>query len=502
MLADGVPLYALPTEGGTPVRLDEAVLFHSDFVAPQPAGGGQVAIIAGAYRAAWTRKTLRIVLPTSGEGEILTPADQAASSPAWSPDGQRIAYVAMSDQGDLVGGEPARQGLMQRRLWVASVEGEPQAQQLTSDPAYRDEYPLWSANGSHILFARLNAENQASLWLIPVKGGEPLQVVKELTPTPEWFGYYGHIDWDGLFDWWTGPPQTEVSALTVEEYPIVVQEMDTPSHFEYFRRIPSEVLERRRAWREPSAEKLVESCNTVLIPFGYRLVLKRKPGWDRPFYDLYQEESLLKSDLDAIWPVSVNDTGDDFALLVEELNGPTFLVRREAIEKWDQDRHCYMPPIFVGDDLVAVEVDEQHERYVVRREGKMAYNFTALVAPGPRADNPVKGLWSWDGHWVLEVDGQVIMGGQNLNQDLGYAEIFGWRLLKGQPFYFFRKDNHIGISYAGQALSYQYDEVIHYRCCEPAAFNVFGNETMVWFHALRDGMWYYVEMGIYGEDQG
>ena len=37
-------------------------------------------------------------------------------------------------------------------------------------------------------------------------------------------------------------------------------------------------------------------------------------------------------------------------------------------------------------------------------------------------------------------------------------------------------------------------------CCEPAAFNVAGNETMVWFHALRDGVWYYVEMGVYRQD--
>lgn len=297
-------------------------------------------------------------------------------------------------------------------------------------------------------------------------------------------------------------PMLVTPDLTIEEYPIVAQGVDTPSHFEYFQRIPSDVLDRRRPWREPSAEGSLESYNAALATFGYRLVLKRKPGWDYPFYDLYEGESLVKSDLDAIWPVSVNSAGDDFALLVEKLNGPTYLVRRETIEQWDQGRHCYIPPVFVGDDLVAVEVGEQHERYVVRREGKTVYDFTALVAPGPRADNPVRGLWSWAGHWVLEVEGQVIMDGRSLNQELGYDEIFGWRLLKGQPFYFFRKNNRIGVSYAGQELPCQYDEVIHYRCCEPAAFNVFGNEMMVWFHALRDGMWYYVEMGIYKEDQG
>jgi hypothetical protein len=28
-------------------------------------------------------------------------------------------------------------------------------------------------------------------------------------------------------------------------------------------------------------------------------------------------------------------------------------------------------------------------------------------------------------------------------------------------------------------------------------FNVGANDDMVWFHALRGGMWYYVEMGVY-----
>lgn len=283
-------------------------------------------------------------------------------------------------------------------------------------------------------------------------------------------------------------------GLTVEEYPIVAKGVDTPSHFEYMQRISPTILDRRRAWREPSAEKFVEPYNAVLAAFGYQLVPKEKADCAFPFYDLYKGDTLFLSELWEVWPVSMNGTGDDFAMIVEEFNGPTTLVRRDAVKRWDQSRHAFLPPVFAGDDLVAIETDEQHQQFAVRRGNRTVYSFTIS---GPRVDNPVKGLWSWMGHWVLEVDGQVLVDGQSLNQELGYDKIFGWRLLSGQPFYLFRKDNHIGVSYAGQVLPYWYDEVIHYRCCEPAAFNVAGNEAMVWFHALRDGMWYYVEMGVY-----
>ncbi len=282
--------------------------------------------------------------------------------------------------------------------------------------------------------------------------------------------------------------------LTVEEYPIVAQDMDSPGHFEYFQRIPAEILEKRQTWRNPTPEGRVAEINQALASFGYRLAPKEKPSWPHPLYDLYRGNKLVYSDLMTVWPVAVTSAGDDFALLAEELNAPTILVRREAVEWWDAAGHAFIPPVFVGDGLVAVETDEQHQQFAVRRGNETLYTFTV---PGPRVDNPVKGLWSWMGHWVLEVDGQVLVDGKSLNEELGYDEIFGWQFLGGRPFYFFKKDNHVGVSYGGQVLPYQYDEVVHYRCCEPAAFNVAGNETMVWFHALRKGMWYYVEMGVY-----
>ncbi len=215
MLADGVALYSLPAGGGEPTKLVDTVLVHDDFLAPAPQGD-RLAVTAGGYRATWTNKRVAVVEVDGGEPTWLTDESVAAFSPAWSPEGVYLAYAAMPDKGDLVGGDDARLEMMERHIWVVNVQGEPQPQQLTDDPIYRDERPLWSVDGSHILFARMDAEGGASLWLIPAAGGEPRRVVDELAPLPGpasgWFGYYGHVEWDQLFDWWQGPTTRELSS--------------------------------------------------------------------------------------------------------------------------------------------------------------------------------------------------------------------------------------------------------------------------------------------------
>ena len=208
LLSDGPPLYSLPASGGEPIELVDSVLVHDDFVASAPQGDW-LAVTAGYYRTTWTNKRVAMIKVDSGELTWHTDESVAAFSPAWSPDAVYLAYVAMPDRGDLAGEEETRLGMMERHIWVVNAQGKPQPQQLTDDPAYRDERPLWSADGSHLLFVRMEAEGPASLWLIPAGGGDPHRMVDELAPWPSralwgWFGYYGHIDWDELFDWWPG----------------------------------------------------------------------------------------------------------------------------------------------------------------------------------------------------------------------------------------------------------------------------------------------------------
>ncbi len=131
------------------------------------------------------------------------------------------------------------------------------------------------------------------------------------------------------------------------------------------------------------------------------------------------------------------------------------------------------------------------------RAGQVVYT---VIPDGPFVEPPTKGLWSWDGHWVLELENDIIIDGQSLSAQAGYEAAFGWQLIGGQPFYFFQQGGQIAMSYACTTIEpYRFSEVIHNQCCEGSMFNLSGNAFMVWFYAQKDGMWDYVEAGLYAK---
>jgi len=140
-------------------------------------------------------------LKRPSEQLLIDLAYQSSIYPAWAPDSERIAYSATS-----VGAEKSsaaqnqRDVCVQRRIWVVEVVSK-RLHQLTNDERFCDELPLWSVDGKHILFVRLDKEN-ASLWLMRSNGDGLCQIVPELTPKPEPAGEYGYIDWPAWWDWW------------------------------------------------------------------------------------------------------------------------------------------------------------------------------------------------------------------------------------------------------------------------------------------------------------
>ena len=202
LAADGLPLARISAEGGEPERLVDSVLLYDDFVRPDSSGSGRIAVVVGGKREATEDKVLNII--EDGKSSAVSPDGYAASSPVWSPDGRYLAYVAMPAESDIVGEEALHRSLMGRKLWLYDLQTG-QSSQITQAPAYRDEYPLWSADGETLVFVRMDENDRVSLWSLNVHIGDPHMLLDGLsTGSQGWFGYYGHIPWYEMIDWWRG----------------------------------------------------------------------------------------------------------------------------------------------------------------------------------------------------------------------------------------------------------------------------------------------------------
>jgi len=197
---DGLPLYSVPASGGEPRELTFSLL--AGVWEPAPSGGATIVMTEGASGFTFTYQRVALADVATGQVTYLTGEDTASQQPDWSPDGRQIAFASQPDKG-MVGGDgnELTKLCVDRRIWVMNADGDDK-RQLTDDPQYRDERPLWSKDGSHILFVRPDGEMRASLWLVPAAGGEPQQVVTLQDVEPDGGRSIG---WDSIFDWWRGP---------------------------------------------------------------------------------------------------------------------------------------------------------------------------------------------------------------------------------------------------------------------------------------------------------
>jgi dipeptidyl aminopeptidase/acylaminoacyl peptidase len=114
----------------------------------------------------------------SRKAEILTPGSFEERSPAWSPDGSRIAFIRTHGEGD-VDKHPSYD------LFVIESKPGAQARQLTKTPAEELGRPAWSPDGRFIAYLlgdelKNYAYDQAQLMVIPSGGGEPTPLTRAL----------------------------------------------------------------------------------------------------------------------------------------------------------------------------------------------------------------------------------------------------------------------------------------------------------------------------------
>jgi hypothetical protein len=303
-----------------------------------------------------------------------------------------------------------------------------------------------------------------------------------------------------------GAADTGAEHLAIRESPVVAAEVMGPGCFEYEDQLGDELLARIEALRTRAAERSLAQANDALAPFGYRLESRVDDEGQRTLYDVYRQgdSELLLAGLVSIWRVSVNASGTEFVLVAENAPGarpPYVLVRNGQFEPWDPGPSGLLPPAYVGDTLARVTTTGFPTiTYQVELDSPAVDGGTAVVYTGTAvavgAYMPLRSFTTWDGHWALEVDDHLIIDGQDIGQVLGYDAAFGFTRIREQSFYFFEQAGQVQILYGAQVLPNAYETVFHNQCCEASIHNVEAGPDAVWFHALRGGTWYFVEVSL------
>ncbi len=282
--------------------------------------------------------------------------------------------------------------------------------------------------------------------------------------------------------------------LTIEETLVVAASEETPDHIEFISLIPQAAWDAHATYKYQPPDALVEDQNAMLEPFGYRL--QQNPSMSSYSFQLFKGDELIQDNIAFVHPVTLKGDGSDFCLPLDLSIGrynQVYFNGRSATWGTREGNHSCRPPVYAGDVLVTA--CEDGETVSVFEGDEVAFTTPAVMM----VEDPLKGLYSWQGQWILEVKSQVFVSGKNLNEELGYAEIFNWNFIAGQPFFFFTKEEGgtVGVSYGLQELPQTYEQVPHYQCCEPAGFNPAFSPDMTWFYGLKEGSWYYVSMGVY-----
>lgn len=235
--------------------------------------------------------------------------------------------------------------------------------------------------------------------------------------------------------------------LAIVEYALVEQSEDNPNHAAFTERARQAVLMQRSGLGASRLYDRLVKDNEALAPYGLRVEINPTPPFSA--YALYQGDRLIHRDIAHF--SEINLYADDFALPFETIHG---------------DR-------LVADTLGLRRIST----------ASSARKVSAALVDG-------SGL----AYAALPVSASVAYAGTAPAET---QAVFGSRNLSGRPFQFVTNPDsgsHVRLHYAGSDLPYVYDSVIHDQAGETAVFNPGSSGSIAWFYALRDGLWYYIEI--------
>jgi Tol biopolymer transport system component/DNA-binding winged helix-turn-helix (wHTH) protein len=152
-------------EGGSPLRLSTPPAGASDVPAAWSPDGSELAYVRN-VRTKGGACEVRIVPALGGpDRRFAACGDGEAPSVAWSPDGSYLVESARTASGP-------------RRLRLEALDGGAAARDLTLPPdgAWGDSAPAFSPDGQSIAFVRSLAPDVDDLWVVPAAGGSERRV--------------------------------------------------------------------------------------------------------------------------------------------------------------------------------------------------------------------------------------------------------------------------------------------------------------------------------------
>lgn len=193
LLADGVPLLALPVAGGRP-RYVTSELYYDDFVSW--CGGRLVYVLNRKGRFVTQGDGIASADPPSWRPTTLLPANGSMSWASFSCSRAGTLAVAAGPRSE---DEPF--GHEHRSIWL--VHGRKASVVPAARPprGASDEWPSWSADGSWLLFVRTRWNGHGwpgSLYAVDLATGKLVGPIANVGTTSN---YYGHYGWSTQLSW-------------------------------------------------------------------------------------------------------------------------------------------------------------------------------------------------------------------------------------------------------------------------------------------------------------
>jgi Tol biopolymer transport system component len=194
-------------------------------------------------RARWDENTWRVTLSgpgqTAGAPVQIVGSTRSELNAQFSPDGSRIVFESM------------RSGAQE--LWISDQDGR-NALQITSFNGRLGGTPAWSPNGQTIAFDLRNEDGRGDVYVVPARGGAPVRLTDDpaddLVPTwsrdGHWI-YFGSTR-SGIYQIWKMPAQGGTAVQVTQHGGTYGKESADGKYLYYGRTLPVTAL-----WRVPVA---------------------------------------------------------------------------------------------------------------------------------------------------------------------------------------------------------------------------------------------------------